>query len=267
MRPQSAKSKGRRLQQWAAEQYKGRFTHLEGNDIRSLSMGASGDDLILSPAALKVLPYNFEMKNCENFQLWATLRQTEARFETEEHYPCIVAKRNRVDPLSIIPFGHYAHLLRFEMAGVREDGVLPAQPFNPRISAGTLLSLLAIQRDVSTGVAPAAVKAGVSFALLDARAVKDLGPRVMQADRWVLQIEDSARFNFWETWDRLVETSKTEKKKRGWSFDRVLAFNRGDADATIYVAMPFELHMRLLEARWKHVRQKQLREMMAAAAQ
>lgn len=266
MRPQSAKAKGRRLQQWAAEQYKKRFPHLEGNDVRSLSMGASGDDLILSPAALQVLPYHFEMKNTEAFQLWQTLRQTEARRECDdEHFPCIVAKRNHVEPLSIIPFGHFAHLLRFEMAGVRKDGKLPACPFNPLISTGALLEALSIQLGLPGGNMKSALTAGTGFSLLNARAVGDVGPATLQVlDRYVYHVQDGTRFNFWETWDALVALTKADKKSTSpQTYDRILAFNRGDDAATIYVAMPFDVHARLLEARYRHVRQKQIVEMIA----
>ena len=266
MRPQSAKAKGRRLQQWAADQYKARFPHLEGNDVRSLSMGASGDDLILSPAALSVLPYNYEMKNCENFQLWATLRQTEARHESDEHYPCIVVKRNHINPLCVIPFGHFAHLLRFEMAGVRDDGVLPAQPFNQRIAAGALLSALGIATGSPGENLHMALSAGIAFALLDPRAVKGVGPQTLQMqDRRILHVQGGTRFNFWETWDRIVALNKAEKKANNGGRDHILAFDRGDSAATIYVAMPFEVHLGLLEARWKHIRQKQICELLAEA--
>lgn len=110
MRPQSCKAKGRRLQQVCATILKEAFPFLQGNDIRSISMGAAGDDLILSPAALKVLPYNFEMKNVETLSLWATLEQVLRRYYLQDQgiatYPCVVLKRNHTDAVGIIPFGH-----------------------------------------------------------------------------------------------------------------------------------------------------------------
>ena len=110
MRPQSCKAKGRRLQQSCAIALKEAFPFLQGNDVRSISMGAAGDDLILSPAALKVLPYNFEMKNVETLSLWATLEQVLRRYYLQDPgiptYPCVVLKRNHTDPVGIIPFGH-----------------------------------------------------------------------------------------------------------------------------------------------------------------
>jgi hypothetical protein len=110
MRPQSCKAKGRRLQQAAASALKKAFPFLQGNDVRSISMGAAGDDLILSPAALQVLPYNFEMKNVENLSLWATMEQVLRRYYLQDMgtptFPCVVLKRNHTDTIGILPLGH-----------------------------------------------------------------------------------------------------------------------------------------------------------------
>ena len=126
MRPQSCKAKGRRLQQFCASALKAAFPFLQGNDVRSLSMGAAGDDLILSPAALAVLPYNFEMKNIENLTLWATLEQVLRRYYLQDQgvatFPCVVVKRNRADAVGIIPFGH---LLNRMLGRVEVDPMMP----------------------------------------------------------------------------------------------------------------------------------------------
>jgi len=110
MRPQSCKAKGRRLQQFCATALKTAFPFLQGNDVRSISMGAAGDDLILSPAALAVLPYNFEMKNVESLSLWSTLEQVLRRYYLQDQgvatYPCVVLKRNHTEPVALIPLGH-----------------------------------------------------------------------------------------------------------------------------------------------------------------
>lgn len=110
MRPQSAKAKGRRFQQWCADRFKLRLPQLTGNDVLSLSMGAAGDDLILSPAAQRLLPYGFEMKNVETLPLWATLRQVQKRRD-DDLTPCVVARKNRTHPVAIVPLGHLLELL------------------------------------------------------------------------------------------------------------------------------------------------------------
>jgi hypothetical protein len=111
IKPSSCKNKGRRFQQEIERALKNTFDHLKGNDIRSVSMGCAGADLILSTAALQVLPYDFEMKNQENLQLWAALRQCTKRVDAAtEIYPLLVIRKNRTKPLAILPLGHYCYL-------------------------------------------------------------------------------------------------------------------------------------------------------------
>ena len=56
MKTQSAKAKGRRLQQWVRDQL---IEHLMVNeeDVESRSMGASGEDLIMARDARRKFPY------------------------------------------------------------------------------------------------------------------------------------------------------------------------------------------------------------------
>jgi len=62
MRPQSAKAKGRRLQQWTRDQL---IEHLmiSDEDVESRSMGAGGEDLIMAKEARNKFPYSIECKN------------------------------------------------------------------------------------------------------------------------------------------------------------------------------------------------------------
>ncbi len=62
MKPQSAKAKGRTGQQEVQKLLLGTFPELEPDDVRSTSMGASGEDLLLSPAARRLVPFNIEVK-------------------------------------------------------------------------------------------------------------------------------------------------------------------------------------------------------------
>jgi len=66
---QSRKSKGRRLQQFVRDMILENFDHLEPDDVRSTSMGAGGEDVLLSPAARKVFPFSVECKNVEKISL------------------------------------------------------------------------------------------------------------------------------------------------------------------------------------------------------
>ena len=63
MKAQSAKAKGRRLQQWVRDQLIEQL-EVHPEDIESRSMGAGGEDLIMARAARQKFPYSIECKNC-----------------------------------------------------------------------------------------------------------------------------------------------------------------------------------------------------------
>ena len=75
MRPQSAKAKGRRLQQIVRDSILSRFPVLTQDDVRSTSMGAGGEDVQLSSQARTLFPYSIECKNQERLNLWSSLDQ------------------------------------------------------------------------------------------------------------------------------------------------------------------------------------------------
>lgn len=77
MRPQSAKAKGRRLQQYVVAKILEWFPHLHPDDVTSRSMGAGGTDVLLSKEAQFVFPFGTECKNVEAFNIWAALAQAE----------------------------------------------------------------------------------------------------------------------------------------------------------------------------------------------
>ena len=62
MKTSSNKAKGRTGQQAIRDLILSVFPELEADDVRSTSMGSSGEDLLLSPAARKLLPWNIEIK-------------------------------------------------------------------------------------------------------------------------------------------------------------------------------------------------------------
>ena len=64
MKPRSAKNKGRRLQNFVRDLLRKTFPKLEDDDIKSQTMGMPGEDIVLSPAAKRAIPYSFECKNC-----------------------------------------------------------------------------------------------------------------------------------------------------------------------------------------------------------
>jgi hypothetical protein len=110
MRVQSAKSKGRRLQQWVRDKILEYFPELTENDVRSTSMGASGEDVLLSQAAIDLFPYAVECKNVEKLNIWSALEQAEAN--RCDKTPLLVFKRNRSKTYIAVEAEHFMILTK-----------------------------------------------------------------------------------------------------------------------------------------------------------
>ena len=94
MKARSAKNKGRKLQNLVRDRLRSGYTEiLETNDIESQVMGMSGEDIVLSPAAKKLIPFSFECKNQERLNIWESLSQSEEN--CGKNTPAVVFKRNR----------------------------------------------------------------------------------------------------------------------------------------------------------------------------
>jgi hypothetical protein len=111
MRPSSAKAKGRRLQQEVRDLILERFSELEPDDVVSTSMGASGTDIKLSPAARKKFPYSVECKNQESISIWSCLEQAEANTKPGTE-PLLVFKRNKSKTYVTIELTHFMDLIQ-----------------------------------------------------------------------------------------------------------------------------------------------------------
>ncbi len=94
MRPQSAKAKGRNAQKEVRDRLLFHARDLTENDIRSTSMGASGVDILLSEAALRIYPLAIEVKCQESLNIWAALEQAEQQ-RSRQLTPILCFKRNR----------------------------------------------------------------------------------------------------------------------------------------------------------------------------
>jgi len=93
MLPQSCKQKGRILQKIVRDIILENFKDLEEDDVRSTSMGAGGEDVLLSPKARKYFPFSVEAKNQESISIWKALKQ--AADNAGKHIPLLIFKRNR----------------------------------------------------------------------------------------------------------------------------------------------------------------------------
>lgn len=110
MRPQSAKAKGRRLQQWVRDLILEAWTDLEPDDVRSTSMGAGGEDVQLSPAARRHFPYSVECKSVEKLNVWGAYEQAAAN--AGKHEPLLVMKKNHKKPLVVMDAEAFMELLK-----------------------------------------------------------------------------------------------------------------------------------------------------------
>ncbi len=101
MKPASAKNKGRILQKLVRDKLYQTFPALEEGDILSTSMGASGEDLKLSPAARRKIPFTIECKNQEAVNVWKSFEQATTN-TLKGTSPLLVIKRNRTEPLAVM---------------------------------------------------------------------------------------------------------------------------------------------------------------------
>ena len=109
MKTQSAKAKGRRLQQWFRDLHKDKL-EVHPEDIESRSMGAGGEDLIMARAARAKFPYSIECKNQESVNVWKSYEQA---VENSGNYePIVIIKRNKSKPLVLIDAEHFVSLLK-----------------------------------------------------------------------------------------------------------------------------------------------------------
>ena len=117
MKIKSAKAKGRALQYLVRDKLRDVFVNtnkiprLHEDDIKSQTMGMTGEDIILSPKAREMIPYSFECKNVERLQFWNAVNQAESN-ATEKRIPAIVVKKNKQKPYVAIPLNHFIEILK-----------------------------------------------------------------------------------------------------------------------------------------------------------
>ena len=107
MKPQSAKAKGRRLQQQFRELLIEELD-IHPEDIESRSMGAGGEDLIMARAARQKFPYSIECKNVEKLNVWEAYKQAEEN--SKDYEPVVVMKKNNHKTLIVIDAEHFVNI-------------------------------------------------------------------------------------------------------------------------------------------------------------
>ena len=109
MKTRSAKNKGKRLQNDVRDLILETFKELEPDDVRSTTMGDSGEDVLLSPAARKLFPFSVECKNQEKLNIWSSLEQAETN--AGPHIPLLVFKRNRSKTYAVLQLDDLMNML------------------------------------------------------------------------------------------------------------------------------------------------------------
>jgi len=107
VKTQSAKAKGRRLQQWVRDLLIEKLD-IHPEDIESRSMGAGGEDLIMARAAREKFPYSIECKNQESINVWKSYEQ--AQENSKDYEPVVILKRNNTKPLVLVDAEYFVKL-------------------------------------------------------------------------------------------------------------------------------------------------------------
>ena len=109
MKTQSAKAKGRKLQQWMRNLLIEKL-EVHPEDIESRSMGAGGEDLIMARAAREKFPMSVECKNQEKVNVWESYKQAEDN--SKDYEPVVVIKRNNSKPLVLVDAEYFVSMFK-----------------------------------------------------------------------------------------------------------------------------------------------------------
>ena len=109
MKTQSAKAKGRRLQQWFRDLLIEEL-NIHPEDIESRSMGAAGEDIMMARSARNIFPMSIECKNQQSVNIWKAYEQAEEN--SGDHEPIVFLKRNNTKPLVLVGAEYFVELYK-----------------------------------------------------------------------------------------------------------------------------------------------------------
>ena len=107
MKPQSAKSKGRKFQQWVRDLLIEKLD-IHPEDIESRSMGAAGEDIMMARSARNLFPFSIECKNQQSVNIWKSYEQAEEN--SGDYEPIVFLKRNNIKPLVLVDAEYFVEL-------------------------------------------------------------------------------------------------------------------------------------------------------------
>ena len=108
MKTQSAKAKGRNLQKWVVQKLIETF-NIHPEDIKSCSMGAGGEDVVMARAAREKFPFSVECKNVEKLNVWDAYEQAKANCNNYE--PIVIMKKNHKKPLVVLDAEYFIQMV------------------------------------------------------------------------------------------------------------------------------------------------------------
>jgi hypothetical protein len=94
-------------------------------------MGAAGTDLLLSPAAKRLIPFDHECKNVERLNFWDAVKQAEAN-TTAGRQPVMIAHRNGSPIYATVRFDYLIQLLQKSTVRFDEDSCPEGQVMGRR---------------------------------------------------------------------------------------------------------------------------------------
>lgn len=81
-------------------------------------MGASGEDVMLSPAARKLVPFQVECKNKARSQIHTYYKQAQTH---GNHEPLVIVKMDRDIPLAVLNAETFFKILKENNENLRKD--------------------------------------------------------------------------------------------------------------------------------------------------
>ena len=109
MKPQSAKSKGRKFQQWVRDLLIEKLD-IHPEDIESRSMGAAGEDIMMARSARNLFPFSIECKNQQSLNIWKAYEQSEEN--SGDYEPIVFLKRNNTKPMVLVDAEYFVGLYK-----------------------------------------------------------------------------------------------------------------------------------------------------------
>lgn len=111
MKTSQKKAKARMLQNYVRDEFRKIFSSvLDDDDIKAQTMGCSGCDIVLTPVAKKLIPFDIECKNQQSFNITSAIKQAEKN-SISGRIPIVVFKKNFTHPYVSLSFENFIKLL------------------------------------------------------------------------------------------------------------------------------------------------------------